>query len=903
MTPTRVFLIPIFLLAVSVSAQTLRPDNDPRNVVPTVGTGGSPAGSTGLFTIIDAQTIRWKESTFSAAFSRFHRDPGNADISEVPLSSQAGVNDHFELFFSQEGYRAVKVNRPQNLSSFYLPNSQVLIGTTLISRAAIILAPINNAGITGAVFRPAGNQPFVQFPYVGGSAGSFQNGFAGSNQQFTFTLGTPLGGGGIYGRAANFPGIGSVVGSILPGVVLSTTVRPATATTQAITVPQVFTLAPSYLPDAPFVNRADAKSSFGTYTIGAKYRFSGPNSAFGIAVMPFYRFYADKANSSNGFDQLQRGSSPGGSWGDIGAVLALDGRLHRSVNVSVNVGYTINSNPRSSAFGSGNVTLLDRPNEFVAGVGFDFPINKHVQPIVELRSTRYVGMRTENAFPNNPLEIIAGLRLFLSRESGFGFAYRRHLNSQSANRFRNSLPNGFLPSENSNGFMVQFWFGKRNKRENHPPDIDDPTSDPSEEDGLTLACPAGYIPQNNACPRPQPFSGLVKVGGRVTDAENNPVTISWNSPPPTGGRIVGEGENVSWDLNGVGPGEYVATMKATDDKGASTSHEFRVTIKSCSACCPTITVPDLAPVPEGTVVTFTANVSASDAAQLPYKWEVSSGRIVNGQGTSSISVDTMGAGGKTINAKVMIESLNAACENNANGNVTVTQVNACPTIEIVNTPERFVEASAQLQFEAKLQGGNATGTPTFTWSVSSGEIVQGQGTSSILVKAPTDTNTPLTAEVNIGGFGNACQQTSAPVEILKPFDRYGYICFNDEKARLDNFAIALSNDPRSEGFIIAYSGQKNSLKEAQARAERARRYLYESRGIDVQRIKVKAIKGGASKYLRGELWVRPLGAGEPPIGVNNPQLIPGLSDISPADEYKACYRKRNMRRGNKNKKR
>src|SRR3712207_7154755 len=53
-----------------------------------------------------------------------------------------------------------------------------------------------------------------------------------------------------------------------------------------------------------------------------------------------------------------------------------------------NFGYILNSNPQSDAFGTSQVNLIDRPDELVAGVGFDFPINKHFQPIVELKSVR-----------------------------------------------------------------------------------------------------------------------------------------------------------------------------------------------------------------------------------------------------------------------------------------------------------------------------------------------------------------------------------------------------------------------------------------------------------------------------------------------------------------------------------
>src|SRR5919199_87047 len=68
------------MLCAVASAQTLRPETDPRNLSPSVGTGGPEGGPTGLFTIYDGQTLRRGEFTFSIAYSNYDRDPGNVDI-------------------------------------------------------------------------------------------------------------------------------------------------------------------------------------------------------------------------------------------------------------------------------------------------------------------------------------------------------------------------------------------------------------------------------------------------------------------------------------------------------------------------------------------------------------------------------------------------------------------------------------------------------------------------------------------------------------------------------------------------------------------------------------------------------------------------------------------------------
>ena len=471
----------LLVLCAAVSAQTLRPADDPRNTAPTVGTGGPVGGPTGLFTIYDGSTLRKGEFTFSIGYSNFDRDPGDVDITEVPLSFQVGLSDHLELFFNTDGYRGVKVNSPQHLSSFYLPNvslftQQALPNGTLSanglrSGGAVVLAPTNNAGLQGTVFRPVGNQPFVQFPFVGGSAGNFQNGVAGTNTRFTFTLGpTGSNGTGNFDTAGNFPGIGSVFGSILPGVVLTQRAQ------NGLVTPVTFTVAPTYLPDAPFISRLYGESSFNTFSIGAKFRFTGPENPFGIGLIPFYRFYADKADDQQGFNQLQRGASPGSNLGDFGLIMFADGRVSRSVNVSANLGFILNSNPKSEALG--DAVLLDRANEVIAGVGVDFPVNQYFQPIIEVKSVQYVGGRTPNAFQNNPVDFLAGVRIFPRRWLGFSAAYRAHMNQQGSRIFNDrgpeDFPRGFVRSSDRHGYIFQFWAGHRNERAptvvpNNPP--------------------------------------------------------------------------------------------------------------------------------------------------------------------------------------------------------------------------------------------------------------------------------------------------------------------------------------------------------------------------------------------------------------------------------------------------
>jgi hypothetical protein len=77
--------------------------------------------------------------------------------------------------------------------------------------------------------------------------------------------------------------------------------------------------------------------------------------------------------------------------GDIGVIGFLDARLSRSVNISVNGGYILKSNPK---FANGEV-ILDVPDEFLAGVGLTSRLTSTSNPFLscDLRNTLVVAHR------------------------------------------------------------------------------------------------------------------------------------------------------------------------------------------------------------------------------------------------------------------------------------------------------------------------------------------------------------------------------------------------------------------------------------------------------------------------------------------------------------------------------
>jgi len=123
--------------------------------------------------------------------------------------------------------------------------------------------------------------------------------------------------------------------------------------------------------------------------------------------------------------------------------------------------------------------------------------------------------------------------------------------------------------------------------------------------------------------------------------------------------------------------------------------------------------------------------------------------------------------------------------------------------------------------------------------------------------------TPAAKDSHLRCPGSSAQQSSDAEKeyFIRKFDEYSNISFNDEKARLDNLAIYLQREPEMKGYIIAYAGRRARADEAQARAERAKNYLVNVRGVNAERI--VTIDGGHREELEVDVYVLPRGVSAP----------------------------------------
>ena len=170
---------------------------------------------------------------------------------------------------------------------------------------------------------------------------------------------------------------------------------------------------------------------------------------------------------------------------------------------------------------------------------------------------------------------------------------------------------------------------------------------------------------------------------------------------------------------------------------------------------------------------------------------------------------------------------------------------------------------------------NGTAPLRYAWKVtpSSARIISGLGTPTLNVDSTGLGGQRITATLTAddGSADPACAQSAQAVSIIVPiekkvivaqeFDECNGCSLNDQKARLDNLAVELQNEPSARAYIIAYGGRMSPLGQSQKLSSRARDYLVSHRGIDASRLTV--VNGGFREEDSVELWLVPSGAAAP----------------------------------------
>lgn len=130
----------------------------------------------------------------------------------------------------------------------------------------------------------------------------------------------------------------------------------------------------------------------------------------------------------------------------------------------------------------------------------------------------------------------------------------------------------------------------------------------------------------------------------------------------------------------------------------------------------------------------------------------------------------------------------------------------CPTLN-VSGPAGVTEPGTSMEFRGVV---DAVGLKLhYSWSVSAGFIVEGQGTPQIKVSTDrTMSGVNVTATLEISDSSRGCKAQSSdtsPVAQMMEWesvDEWGNLKDNDQRGRLDAFFAELANNPHHTGLIF-----------------------------------------------------------------------------------------------------
>jgi hypothetical protein len=193
---------------------------------------------------------------------------------------------------------------------------------------------------------------------------------------------------------------------------------------------------------------------------------------------------------------------------------------------------------------------------------------------------------------------------------------------------------------------------------------------------ITIPCQPGMYSAFRSCPTnvdmQVPLTAVAKGFSKPTYSYN-----------VGGGRIIGEGSNVTWDLYDAGPGFYRAIVEVQDHKKHRAVSSVDVTVQSCADCIShepcmvPILVSCYDKVNVGTPITCKVVIGRRvEPGPFTFEWSArdSSGNDlaerISRQG-EYVSIRTDGLGGQSVTATVEIKGLYPSCARIHSGSTVV----------------------------------------------------------------------------------------------------------------------------------------------------------------------------------------------------------------------------------------
>jgi hypothetical protein len=298
---------------------------------------------------------------------------------------------------------------------------------------------------------------------------------------------------------------------------------------------------------------------------------------------------------------------------------------------------------------------------------------------------------------------------------------------------------------------------------------------------LAVTCSGDAKTQGNCAGDP-----VINVSTKAIDPEGDTLVYRYTV---TGGRVVGSGADVMWDLSGVKPGKYTITVGTDDGCGVcGNTMTKEVTVQaggadpeiesitldktSVTLWCPLSGLPeDLNNCPKYKEnVKVSVSAKSAQSPDLIYYYIVTGGKII-GKGANVIWDFE-----DTYSGKYEL-TVGVGKDNVIFGNIMskTIQVQECPNCDFphcecpqitISGPNGPIKPGSSIMFEARVEGGVKT-SPIYKWTISHGEIITGQGKPQIIVKTPPGIVGEFTAILEVENICTDCPNKISKIVMFK----------------------------------------------------------------------------------------------------------------------------------------
>lgn len=461
--------------------------------------------------------------------------------------------------------------------------------------------------------------------------------------------------------------------------------------------------------------------------------------------------------------------------------------------------------------------------------GAGMAIGSHpLQGIVEMRGTTWFGSKGPNGFginprlinPRSPVDLNFGLRFLPAKWISIGAAYR----------YAARVWDKDIRETAHSGFVGNVAVGRK---------IDRPPVAECRVDNATIQ-----------------QRGRATITASASDPDDSSLSINWRT---SGARLSGSGSSVTFetgDLGQTAPGRYTVTAEVSDGENSATCSvdinveklRFAPTVR-CEPPTQTIRMGE------------TAAIRATGADENPgdtlsYSWQVDGQSVTEAGTTFTFGSTGRNPGRHTARATATDpDGMTANCESVVEVMAPPPpppQANRAPTCEVAVSQNEVYSGAA---LRATARGSDPDNDPlSYQWSLD-GRTLTGTGPEmSIDTAGLSGGSHSVTVRVSDGRDGASTCSASFSVRAKIVIELPRLRIDNAAKARLDDVALQMQNDPRLHAVITGFDTARSD-RVAQTNGTRLARlamaYLTRQHRIDSSRIETRS--GGRSEPRRIEI--------------------------------------------------